>query len=236
MTTKVRLLEYASATANRYEALSDNEEDDVEMDEVNTSDSSDATPQKTNAASITHVEDSNLEGFTNPLSKKSMRKLAHAKSGKGLKKQGETRMPSSATKATLERAKQAKEALLHSSADFDEFLSKDDTSNTTQSSVTLDNVESEANSQPKTLKENSTSTNDNGGLHNMSDPGNATNTETINIARSDINYFQRNNNVVNPYLKVKRTGKSDDTSATSQRIGKSKTSTSSGSIDRKIEL
>ncbi len=73
---------YGAAATNRYEALSDDNDYDVEMEEVNSSDSINATPKQDNAKSISSVEDSAPYSFTHPLSRKSQHKLAQAQAAK----------------------------------------------------------------------------------------------------------------------------------------------------------
>ena len=66
---------YAQAvSANRFEPLSEDEEDEV-MEDTQASDSSDATPNQDNTKSSSSAT---KEKFTNPLSKKSQRKMNHA--------------------------------------------------------------------------------------------------------------------------------------------------------------
>jgi hypothetical protein len=131
---------YAQAASNnRFEALSDPENEDDEMqnaarsrneddemqDIAQSSDSSDTTPKQDNAKAMSI---STKEKYQNPLSKKSQRKLAKA-AKKDARKVSRTNQPlflSSATKATLERARKAKE-LLHIASTLIE--NKDDTYN-----------------------------------------------------------------------------------------------------------
>ncbi len=70
---------YAQVTpGNRFEPLSDNEDDkDEEMEETLSSASSDTTPKQGNAR-IMSPEESKTGNTSNPLSKKSQRKMAKA--------------------------------------------------------------------------------------------------------------------------------------------------------------
>jgi hypothetical protein len=112
------------ASNNRFEALSDPENEDDEMQNAaQSSDSSDTTPKQVNAKALSI---STKEKYQNPLSKKSQRKIAKA-AKKDVRKVSRTNQPlllSSATKVTLERARKAKELLQIASTSTED---KDDT-------------------------------------------------------------------------------------------------------------
>ncbi len=94
---------------NRFEVLSDPEQDDEEMTETHSSEDSDMTPKQDNAKPSSSND---KEKYLNPLSTKSQRKMAKT-AKKDVKKitSGKTRLLSSATRATLEGAHKAKELL-----------------------------------------------------------------------------------------------------------------------------
>jgi hypothetical protein len=139
---------YAQAvSANRFEPLSEDDEDEV-MEEAQASDSSDATPNQDNTKSSSSAT---KEKFTNPLSKKSHRKMNHAAKKDVTRpfKKNQTRILSSATRATLERARKAKELLQksmeNSQEDPEETIDKSgqDKSDKSERTEEEDSVESE---------------------------------------------------------------------------------------------
>jgi hypothetical protein len=104
---------YAQALSdNPYEALSNPNDEDEIMEEIENSDSSDVTPKRGNAQVSESSETKNEEEYQPSLSKRTQHKLAKAKknSPKG-QKESQTKLLSSATRATLERARKAKEML-----------------------------------------------------------------------------------------------------------------------------
>jgi hypothetical protein len=99
------------ASGNRFEPLSDEEKDEV-MEDTFSSASSEATPKQGNAQTKDTNESGRKATVPNPLSKKSQRKLA-----KATRKESHTKITnkylSSATRATLEQSRRAKEILLN---------------------------------------------------------------------------------------------------------------------------
>ncbi len=92
---------YAQVTSgNRYEALSDPEYEDEEMEEID-SNASDTTPKQDNA---TTTSSASKEILSNPLSKNSQRKISKVTKNDAKKssKIPQSRFISNATKATLE--------------------------------------------------------------------------------------------------------------------------------------
>ena len=116
---------YAQVTSgNRFEALSDPEDQkDEEMENAFSSDSSDATPRQGNAKTKDFTDTNKIAHLSNPLSKKSQRKLSKAARKNITSKVSSPQYLSSATKATLERARKAKESLSKSTNEMQGELS-----------------------------------------------------------------------------------------------------------------
>jgi hypothetical protein len=122
-----------AASANRFEALSDEEYDDDEEMEDALSEESDTTPKQVNAKVAN-------ESNKSPLSKKALRKLAKEsrKTANDSLNDQQPRFISSATKATLERSRRAKGLLLSSSntpQDIEQALPANSTQENEEASV-----------------------------------------------------------------------------------------------------
>jgi hypothetical protein len=106
---------YAQVTAdNRFKALSDpDEEKDEEMENIFTSNSSDTTPKQGNATTKDSSDTLKVPNLSNPLSKKSQIKLAKASRKSSSVNASNMQYLSSATRATLEQARKAKENLVN---------------------------------------------------------------------------------------------------------------------------
>jgi hypothetical protein len=104
---------YAQVTSgNRFEALSDHKDQkDEEMENAFSSDSSDATPRQGNTKTKDSIDTNKIAHLSNPLSRKSQRKISKAARKNITSKVSSTQYLPSATKATLERARKAKESL-----------------------------------------------------------------------------------------------------------------------------
>jgi hypothetical protein len=132
---------YTQAALNCYEALSDEDEiEDTTMEDASSSDSSDTTPVQDNAKATGSKEVGTLKHSANPLSKRSQRKAAQEK--KKQDKDGHPMNLSSATMATLERAKKAKE-LLQKSAEDQNAVNTD----SVQESITIDDSPQETSKE-----------------------------------------------------------------------------------------
>ncbi len=150
-------------SANRFESLSDPEDEDKEMAEVQSSDNSDMTPKKDNAKSTT----TDTNKHQNPLSKRSQQRLAKAgkTDAKKTSKSNQNLFLSSATKATLERARKAKELLQNSSScpqndktdiainQDDKIISQTSDDNGTENSATSGRHEEDSNQSETTEDE-----------------------------------------------------------------------------------
>jgi hypothetical protein len=104
---------YAQALSeNPYKALSDPVDEDEIMEEIENSDSSDVTPKRGNAQVSESSENKNEEEYQPSQSKRTQCKLAKANknSSKG-QEVSQAELLSSATQATLENARKAKEML-----------------------------------------------------------------------------------------------------------------------------
>jgi hypothetical protein len=132
---------YAQATSNRYEALSDEDEiEDTTMEDASSSDDSETSPVQDNAKATGMKKAGTQKLPANPLSKKSQRKAAQ-----DLKKKDKIVQSvnlSSATIATLERAKKAKE-LLQKSAENHKTVNTD----SVQETITEDNTSQEISNE-----------------------------------------------------------------------------------------
>ncbi len=114
------------------------------MEDASTGESSDATPIKANAKPTGSSALNKTASCHNPLSKKSQRKVAKVakKDGKH-SKDGIPRHLSSATKATLERARKAKEALTKTIIDSPEDISLDTNTTGAEENTPLSGAEDE---------------------------------------------------------------------------------------------
>jgi hypothetical protein len=242
---------YAQVTSgNRYEALSDPEYEDEEMEDIESNDS-DTTPKQDNA---TISSSANKESLSNPLSKKAQRKLSKVtkndakKSSKSL----QPRFISNATKATLERARKAKELLKQS---LDEPQGdKDNTHDTLTQRVNVGEVqtsgdEDSEDSDDSELKEKTKEAPSNINLNNSS----SENLEAVHIDKEAAKKIQSdntnttNNNISleqpevrnkinNPYLKSKKSQQHGILHARPQLQGNSKPVRHPGSVDKQINL
>jgi hypothetical protein len=225
------------AAANRYEALSDPEQEDEEMTEAQLSDDSDTTPKKDNAQPSSTIT---KEAALNPLSKKSQRKLMKT-AKKDVKKTvtSKNRLLSSATKATLERARKAKEALqstLETTQD-----EKEDTSDFSilDNPISQENEEVDSEAQEERSEEVLTQ-------ENSRHPGPdkvATDSLTGNISGPSNNehrnmpcQLQVGSKSKNPYTKAKVPQTQGILHALPQRASNTKKATPAGSIDKQISL
>ena len=224
---------YAQAVStNRFEPLSDNElEDDVEMEDDRSEVGSDTTPKQINAAST-------MESLKNPLSKKSLRKIAKAskKDAKVTSKSTQSRFLSSATKATLERARKAKETLLLSSTPREDNIESMDTITQEEEETVpkCSDVESEP-SEEKNIEQNTDKpVVDEGLKHPVPQAFFQASTDSNSIDNPRQSRFQ-GTEVRNPYLKTKN-DKEGIIHAIPQGAGKLRNSTPAGSIDKQIVL
>lgn len=132
---------YAQVTSNRYEALSEDDEiEDTMMEDASSSDDSESTPVQDNATATGMKKSGPLKHPTNSLSKKFQRKTAQDLKNKD--KIAQSVNLSSATIATLERAKKAKE-LLQKSAENRKVVNTD----SVQETSTEDNTSQEISNE-----------------------------------------------------------------------------------------
>jgi hypothetical protein len=207
------------------------------MTEAQLSKDSDATPKKDNAQPLGSIT---KEISLNPLSKKSQRKLMKtAKKDAKKTAASKNRFLSSATKATLEHARKAKEALqLTSGATQDE---KEDTS----TSSMLDNPISQAHEEvePEEQEEfskevlNQENCKQTGPDKVVIDSTNGSGSSTPNNEHSNMpRRLQVGTKGMNPYTKAKQPQNQGILHAIPQWVPNTKKATPSGSIDKQITL
>jgi hypothetical protein len=221
---------YAQVVAvNRFEVLSDPEQDDKEMTETHSSEVSDMTPKQDNAKPSSSND---KEKYLNPLSTKSQRKMAKT-AKKDVKKitLGKTCLLSSATRATLEGARKAKELLKINSGSLQEDESDISDTPMQDKQISQDLEEEE----PADLDKSSFKTNediiqenpkeDREGQDNSHISATKENsTSTPNSEKSKTSHQpQRGTKISNPYLKSWKPMEQDILHAMPQRINNTKT-------------
>jgi hypothetical protein len=156
-----------AASGNRFEVLSDPDDDkDEEMEDNFSTDSSETTPKQGNDKTTVSSKSSSITKYTNPLSKKSQRKMS-----KAIRKDSHTKtnnkitnnpLLSSATRATLERSRQAKELLTKNtnaedeeSSDTTKDISQGAENNESQATIAEQDKNSKQQNEVSQLEESS---------------------------------------------------------------------------------
>jgi hypothetical protein len=149
-----------AASGNRFEALSDPEDDhNEEMVDTFSSDTNETTPKQGNAKAKISSESNKMSNCANPLSKKSQRKLAKVSRQESNLKINNNLNLSSATKATLERARRAKESLVTNS-NIDEEVTLEATNGNPDEEVQNTSDKNSKNNTSGTVKEPSSNSMD----------------------------------------------------------------------------
>jgi hypothetical protein len=226
---------YAQALSeNPYEVLSESNDEDEPMQETESCDSSKATP-KTDNAQVSQPPSDKGEEYQVPKSKKQQRKIAKAArtSSKHLK-DTQVKFLSSATRATLERARKAKDIIVDSNATSIEDFTDEPNANT--DAVQKENESFKSVEEPK----ETTSTSPQGRLLN-NDKNDDTSTTITNstdsISTSSISRNSRPTKVPqNPYQRPRRNQEGILHAVPPGNSPSSRSNSRPGSIDKPIDL